>query len=57
MEDMVIEIFDSKPERNAAEACEAFVAYSLYGWFKVRFPRGMRESADELAELFRGAEL
>lgn len=51
MKDMVIEIFGSKPEQNAVEACaKAFAAYSLYGWIEVWFPRGMQESADELTE-------
>lgn len=51
MKNIVIEIFGSKPEQNAVEACaKAFTAYSLYGWIEVWFPRGMQESADELTE-------
>ncbi len=51
MKNIMIEIFGSKPEQNAVEACaKAFAAYSLYGWIEVWFPRGMQESADELTE-------
>jgi len=31
---------------------ERVVAYVLYGWIEVWFRRGMRESAEEIAELF-----
>ena len=37
-----------------AAYASAFAAYSLYGWIEVWFQRGMRESPEELAELFRG---
>ena len=54
LKDVVIEICGPKPEHSQIEAySRAFVAYSLYGWIEVWFQRGMQESADELANLFK----
>lgn len=42
--------FHPEQEKSAAYA-SAFAAYSLYGWVEVWFQRGMKESADEMANL------
>ncbi|MCM1181808.1 MAG: TetR/AcrR family transcriptional regulator [Roseburia sp.] len=58
LKDVLIGVFGPKPEQSKAEAyAAAFVAYSLYGWIEVWFQRGMQESAEEMAELFRNQGL
>ncbi|MCM1188637.1 MAG: TetR/AcrR family transcriptional regulator [bacterium] len=58
LKDAIIGICGLKPESEKAQAyASAFVAYSLYGWIEVWLRRGMRESADEMAELFRSQGL
>lgn len=52
--DIIIAICGPKPEYNKIQAYStAFVAYTLYGWIDVWFQRGMIESSDEIAELFK----
>lgn len=53
LKDVIISLCGPKPdqEKEAAYA-SAFVAYSLYGWIEVWLQRGMRESAEEMADLF-----
>ena len=54
LKDVIIGIFDLKLEDSKIEAySKAFVAYSLYGWIEVWFQRGMQESAEEMADLFK----
>lgn len=54
LKDTFLSIFHLTPECEMAEAySKAFAAYALYGWVDVWFQRGMRESADEIAELFK----
>lgn len=54
LKDAVIGICGPKPEYEKVQAyASAFVAYTLYGWIDVWFQRGMRESADEMAEMFK----
>lgn len=58
LKDAVISLWGPKPEYEKVQAyATAFVAYTLYGWIDVWFQRGMRESAEELAELFRAQGL
>lgn len=58
LKDVVIGIYGPKPGDEALAAyAKAFVAYSLYGWIEVWFQRGMRESAEEMASLFRSQGL
>lgn len=35
----------------------AFAAYVLYGWIDTWFQRGMKESADEIADMFKAQNL
>lgn len=54
LKDVIIGICGPKPEYEKTRAyAAAFVAYTLYGWIDVWFQRGMVESADEIAELFK----
>lgn len=58
LKDVVIGICGPKPEHEKMEAyAKAFVAYSLYGWMEVWFQRGMQESAEEMANLFKSQGL
>ncbi|MCM1087529.1 MAG: TetR family transcriptional regulator C-terminal domain-containing protein [Muribaculaceae bacterium] len=58
LKDVLIGIFGPKPEHSKTEAyATAFVAYSLYGWIEVWFQRGMQESAEEMAGLFKAQGL
>ena len=54
LKDVIIGICGPKPEYETTRAyAAAFVAYTLYGWIDVWFQRGMAETADEIAELFK----
>ena len=54
LKDVIIGIFDLKLEDSKIEAySKAFVAYSIYGWIEIWFQRGMQESAEEMADLFK----
>lgn len=54
LKDALIKLCGPRPEHSALEAyTKAFVAYSLYGWAEVWFQRGMQESAEEMADLFK----
>ncbi len=54
LKDVIIGICGPRPEYEKTEAyAAAFAAYALYGWIDVWFQRGMVETADELAELFK----
>lgn len=58
LKDVIIGICGPKPEYEKTQAyATAFVAYTLYGWIDVWFQRGMKESADEIAELFKAQGL
>ena len=58
LKDIFIELLGPAPELPKAEAyAKAFVAYALYGWVEVWFLRGMKESAEEMQELFQSQEL
>lgn len=58
LKDVIIDLCGPKPEYEKVQAyASAFVAYTLYGWIEVWFQRGMRESADEIAEMFRAQGL
>ncbi|WP_082423077.1 TetR/AcrR family transcriptional regulator [Paenibacillus dakarensis] len=58
LKDVVIGIVGPKPDYSKKEAyATAFVAYSLYGWIEVWFQRGMQETAEEIANLFREQNL
>ena len=53
LKDVILSVCGFHPEQEAVNAyASAFVAYSLYGWVEVWFLRGMKESAEEMAELF-----
>lgn len=54
LKDVIMELCGPEPEQSQAEAyASAFVAYSIYGWIEVWFQRGMRESAEEIEQLFK----
>ena len=54
LKDVIIGICGPKPEYEKTKAyAAAFVAYTIYGWVDVWFQRGMSETSDEIAELFR----
>lgn len=58
LKDAIIGIYGPKPAQEKVHAyASAFVAYTLYGWIDVWFQRGMRESADEIAEMFKAQGL
>lgn len=58
LKDAVIGLCGPKPEYEKVQAyASAFFAYTLYGWIDVWFQRGMQESADEIAEMFRAQGL
>lgn len=54
LKDVIIGLCGPKPEHSKVEAyARAYVAYSLYGWIEVWFQRGMQESAEEIAGMFK----
>lgn len=54
LKDTILGVFELTPECEQAEAyVKAFAAYALYGWIDTWFQRGMTESADEIAGLFK----
>lgn len=58
LKDVIIGLCGPKSEHSKAEAyTRAYVAYTLYGWIEVWFQRGMQESAEEIAEMFRAQSL
>ena len=58
LKDAIIGLCGPKPEYEKVQAyASAFVAYTLYGWIDVWFQRGMRESAEEMEEMFRAQGL
>ena len=57
LKDVILKLCGFRPDQEAKAAyASAFAAYSLYGWVEVWFLRGMKESAAEMAALFRGTE-
>lgn len=58
LKDTIIGICGPKPEYEKTQAyAAAFAAYALYGWIDVWFQRGMVETSDEIAELFKAQGL
>ncbi len=54
LKDVILNILEFKPDLPEKEVyAKAFVAYSLYGWIEVWLQRGMRESAEEMKQLFQ----
>lgn len=54
LKDVIIGFCGPKPEHEKGEAyTKAFVAYTLYGWIEVWFQRGMKESSEEMTNLFK----
>lgn len=54
LKDVIIGRCGPKPGCPAVEAyASAFAAYTLYGWVEVWFMRGMKETAEEIADMFR----
>lgn len=58
LKDAVIRFWGPKPEYDMITAySSAFAAYVLYGWIDTWFQRGMQESPNEIAELFKAQGL
>lgn len=58
LKDVIIGLCGPKPEHSKIEAyASAYIAYTLYGWIEVWFQRGMQETAEEIAGMFRGQGL
>lgn len=54
LKNVILDMMELKPELPKNEAyAKAFAAYSLYGWIEVWFQRGMKESAEEMMQLFQ----
>lgn len=54
LKDVILDTMGVKPDLPKGEAyAKAFAAYSLYGWIEVWFQRGMKESAEEMKQLFK----
>lgn len=54
LKDVIIALYGPKDEYEKEQAyATAYFAYVLYGWIDVWFKRGMRESSDEIAEMFK----
>ena len=54
LKDVIIGLFGPKPENCKEEAyARAYFVYALYGWVEVWFQRGMQESAEEIAGMFK----
>lgn len=55
LKDTIINSIGLNPDCEKEEAyIKAFAAYALYGWIETWFQRGMKESADEIAGMFKG---
>jgi len=58
LKDIIIDIYGPKPEYEKTQAyASAFFTYALYGWIDVWFQRGMKESSDEIAVMFKAQGL
>lgn len=58
LKDVIIGLYGPKPEHSKVEAyARAYVAYTLYGWIEVWFQRGMQETSEEIAGMFKAQEL
>lgn len=54
LKDVIVGRVGPKPEHSKIEAySRVFVAYTLYGWIEVWFMRGMKETAEEIADMFK----
>lgn len=54
LKDAIIGICGPKPEYEKTQAyASAYVAYTLYGWIDTWFKRGMQETADDIADMFK----
>ena len=58
LKDSIIGMCGPKPEYDMMQAyASSFAAYTLYGWIDTWFNRGMCETSDELAALFKAQGL
>ena len=54
LKDVIVGLCGPKPEHSKVEAyARAYAAYALYGWVELWFQRGMKESAEEIAGMFK----
>ena len=58
LKDIILDLCGFKPEQEIAAAySSAYVGFFLYGWIEVWFQRGMKESAEEMKQLFQSQGL
>lgn len=58
LKDSIIGIYGPKPEHDMVQAyASSFATYTLYGWIDTWFRRGMKETSDELYEMFKAQGL
>lgn len=54
LKDIIIGFCGPKPEYEIIQAyASSFAAYTIYGWIDTWFQRGMRDSSDEIYEIFK----
>lgn len=54
LKDVFISLYGPTPEHSKVEAyTRAYVSYALYGWIEVWLQRGMQETAEEIAGMFK----
>lgn len=54
IKDVLVDICGLKKDQSKEEAyASAYFVYIIYGWIEVWFQRGMKESADEIAQMFK----
>ena len=54
VKDAFMELWGPRPEDTKEEAySRAYAVCALYGWIELWFRRGMRETAEEIAEMFQ----
>lgn len=55
--EILTDSMDLTTESSAVEAyTKAYVAYMLYGWIETWLQRGMKESAEEITQLFSAVQ-
>lgn len=57
LRDSLLNALCPEPQGEAVQAYAVFATYTIYGWIDIWFRRGMKESADELYEIFHSQGL
>lgn len=54
LKDVLIDIYGPKPEYSKEEAyARTYYVYALYGWIELWFKRGMKETSEEIENMFK----